>query len=233
MRQRIKCNYTIRRCPKTLFTRPTPSRASAGLPASIGACGYNPKPKTMSLRTRVTALCALLLIAHSLTKAQRSYSNPSPEEQRSLKQFLRTMDHNKETRYIAAFPDLDDDGTPEAIVYMMGPEWCGSGGCNLLVLKRAGTVWKTVTELRITRPPIRVLKNASNGWHDITVWVAGGGINPGYEAQLRFNGKTYPRNPSVPPARRLKEKLPGAVVINSSQSGIPLYEDPGRPLIAH
>lgn len=39
----------------------------------------------------------------------------------SLKKFLQTLDDNKETRYVAAFKDLNGDGTPEAIVYMAGP----------------------------------------------------------------------------------------------------------------
>ena len=41
----------------------------------------------------------------------------------------------------------------------------------------------------------------------------GGGIQPGYEAELRFDGKTYPANPSVPPARPLKGKPEGEMLI--------------------
>jgi hypothetical protein len=217
-----------KRRPKLLFMRPAAARPSTDIQTRSAAGIQWAIRKTMSLRTRVTALCAVLFIAQFRTQAQRNPNIPSPEAQDSLKQFLRTKDEDKQTRYIAAFSDLNGDGIPEAIVYVMGPEWCGSGGCNLLILKRVGTVWKTVTQLTITRPPIRVLKNTSNGWRNIAVWVQGGGIQPGYEAELRFNGKTYPRNPSVPPARPLKKKLPGDVIISPSQNGTPLYEDQDR-----
>jgi hypothetical protein len=63
----------------------------------------------------------------------------------------------------------------------------------------------------ITRPPIRVLRTTTQGWRDIAVRVEGGGILPGYEAVLRFNGAGYPSNPSLAP--RAQERPAGAVVI--------------------
>ena len=143
----------------------------------------------------------------------------------SLKRFLQTYDDDKETRYIAAFRDLNDDGRPEAIVYLISNEWCGSGGCTALILTQNGNSWRIVTKTTITRPPIRVLANISNGWHTIGVWVEGGGILPGYEAELRFNGKKYPSNPSVPPARPLKKGVEGEVVIPSMDNAVFLYDD--------
>ena len=170
----------------------------------------------------LAAVCSSLLVIIGLAKAQGTPDLPLSAQQESLKRFLRTLDDSKSTRYIAAFRDINDDGTPEAIVYLMG-KWCGSGGCNTLILARHGTSWRIVTNITITRPPIRVLRASSNGWHSLGVWVQGGGIQPGYEAELRFDGKTYPRNPSVPPARR-SGKPAGEVVIPSAQDGTPLYE---------
>ena len=141
----------------------------------------------------------------------------------SLKQFLQSLDKDKTTRYVAAFRDLNGDGIPEAIVYLIGSEWCGSGGCNTLILTRNDSSWRTVTEISITQLPIRVLTNTSHGWRSLGVWVQGGGIRSGYEAELRFNGKSYPRNPSVPPARQLKEKPAGEVVIASERGATPLW----------
>jgi hypothetical protein len=176
-------------------------------------------------RCRIAALAAVIcstFLTVSLSLAQPNSEAQSQEE--SLKRFLQAMDNDRRTRYIAAFSDLDEDGAPEAIVYLMG-KWCGSGGCNMLVLKRDGNSWRKVTMITITRPPIRVLANTSHGWHNISVWVQGGGIQSGYEAELRFDGNTYPRNPSVSPARRLQGKPVGEVVIPSAQDGSPLYDD--------
>jgi hypothetical protein len=145
--------------------------------------------------------------------------------ERSLKKFLQNYDHgdDKTARYFDAFVDLDGDGKKEAIVYLVGDARCGSGGCNTLILTQHAASWKVIKSITITRPPIRVLASTSDGWHSISVWVQGGGIQPGYEAELRFDGKNYPANPTVPPARRLTAKVPGEIVIPSMEGGTPLY----------
>lgn len=167
--------------------------------------------------------CSAIFVATCLAQAPQA----APED--LLKQSLQHwagdphFDDVKTTKYIHGFVDLNGDGKTEAIVYLMGRAWCGSGGCNTLILAREGGSWKVVNNITITRPPIRVLSSTSHGWHDISVWVQGGGIRPSYEAALSFNGKTYTGNPSVPPARRLKGSVPGEVVISSMEGGTPLY----------
>lgn len=93
-----------------------------------------------------------------------------------------------------------------------------------MVLAPQGPSYRVVSSITITRPPIRVLAARSHGWHNIAVWVAGGGIRPGYEAELPFNGKTYALNPSVAPARRLAPKAPGQVVLPANAEGPLLYQ---------
>jgi hypothetical protein len=136
----------------------------------------------------------------------------------SLRHFIQTWD-DKAASYISAFCDLNDDGTPEAVVYLTDREWCGSGGCTMLILTKKGGSWSVVTEIAITQLPIRVLSKKTNGWHSIGVWVQGGGIQPGYESVLDFDGNSYPSNPTVPPARRLKKKSAGRVLIPSAKGG--------------
>jgi hypothetical protein len=155
-----------------------------------------------------------------------SAQTPSPDNdpgQSSLRQFLRTQDRNRSTRYVARLVDLNGDGSPEAVVYLTGPYWCGSGGCTALILAPKGGSWRIVTRLTIVQLPVRVLSSTSHRWHDLAVWVQGGGIQPGYEALLRFNGRSYPSNPSVPPARRLRQGTQGEVIIDSTEEGLPIY----------
>jgi len=159
-----------------------------------------------------------------------THAQQTPAAEDALTSFLRryltvpSLPDDKTTRYCDASIDLNADGVSEIIVYVTGQGWCGSGGCVTLVLAQADSAYRVVTKLTITRPPIRVLTESANGWRNIGVWVQGGGIQPGYEAELRFDGRTYPSNPSVPPARRLTTKAPGKVVISPSQQGKLLYE---------
>ena len=174
--------------------------------------------------TLVVVFCSGLLVAINIGNAQQGAATPTDETTESLKKFLRTLDDDRSARYVLALRDLNGDGIPEAIVYLLG-SWCGSGGCSTFILTPNGSSWRVVTNIRITRPPIYVLSDMSKGWHSIGVWVQGGGIQPGYEAELRFNGKTYSKNPSVSPARRLEGKPMGEVVIPSTQDAKLLYDD--------
>ena len=183
---------------------------------------------TLKYRSAIqSAICLALLTAVSPASDQTERKQSAPSELvELLRKFVETRDKNKTTRYIAAFSDLNGDGIPEAIVYLGPGHWCGSGGCNTLILARDKSSWKIVTNMTVTRPPIRVLKDSTNGWRDITVWVEGGGIHPGYEALLRFDGHSYPSNPTVAPAQRLEGEAEGEVVISPTQEALPLYGDP-------
>jgi hypothetical protein len=141
-----------------------------------------------------------------------------------LKQYLKDQDVENDgtVRYVPAFVDLNDDGVKEVIVHVMCQSLCGTGGCPTLVLVPVQSSFRIVSRITITRPPIRVLERKSNGWHDFTVWVEGGGIQPGYEADLPFDGESYATNPTVPPAHRLSPKTAGRVVISDKAIGTPL-----------
>jgi hypothetical protein len=169
-------------------------------------------------------LCVALLLAilpsmavaqtHDLLRAflQQYVSDPSIEE-------------DKTASYLEAWVDLNGDGEKEVIVYLMEQSNCGSGGCRTVILQTKGSSYRIVTETTITRLPIRILTTKSHGWYDLTVRVQGGGILKPYEAELRFNGKTYPSNPTMPPARHLRETPKGEVLIPAEDydSGKPLY----------
>lgn len=90
------------------------------------------------------------------------------------------------------------------LVYLVGPEYCGSGGCNLLILRRGASGYDVLGETTVTRAPIRVLSTQTNGLPDIGVHVRGGGVTDGYEAKLAFDGTRYPSNPTASPAKRVE-----------------------------
>ncbi len=173
----------------------------------------------------ILTACLLLLSASCFAQLERQ---PISSQKNSLRKFLQDYagdsDDEKTTRYDSAFVDLKDDGAREVIVYLSGDGWCGSGGCTTLVLAPDGLSYRVVSKITITRPPIRVLTSRSNGWRNISVQVRGGGVQPGYEAELMFDGKSYPLNPSTPPAQHLPGKTAGEIVVPYEGEGTPLYQ---------
>ncbi len=166
----------------------------------------------------------LLVSITALLGAQppSTHAEDSVRLRRFLPQYLRSSD-DKTARYLAAFVDLRDDGTKQALVYLTNQHYCGSGGCSMLILTPRRSSYEVVSSITIAWPPVRVLKTKSHGWHDIAVWVQGGGIQPGYEAVLSFDGKRYPNNPTVPPARAASQKFEGNIEIPALSKGVPVY----------
>jgi hypothetical protein len=180
-------------------------------------------------RMYAIAIATLVLSSATAGFAQERPRPVASNLQDSLKAFLRRYlsgppsAEDKTTRFSAALVQLGSDGSSQVIVYVTGRSWCGSGGCLTLILAPLDVSYRVVTRITISRPPIRVLTSTSNGWHDIGVWVQGGGIQPGYEARLRFDGKSYPRNPSIRPAEPLTGKISAEMVLSPAQEGTPLY----------
>jgi hypothetical protein len=156
--------------------------------------------------------------------AQQSHS-VIPTKEDSLRKFLQgylgepRFKQEKNTRYFSAFVDLTGGARKDVIVYLTGDAWCGTGGCTMLVLLPSESSYQAIARVPAVWPPIRTLISKTNGWHDIGVWLQGGGIQPGYESELAFDGKSYSTNPSVPPAQPLQ----GKVVVRMTDVGIPLY----------
>jgi hypothetical protein len=136
---------------------------------------------------------------------------------------LPSMEKISPSRYSVAWIDLNGDGRPEALVYISGRDWCGSGGCRLLVLERRRSVFKVRANTMIAWTPVGVLRTTRRGWRDVTVEVHGGGVSPGYIAALSFDGRRYPMNPSVAPARRVAPGERQDIVIPSEAKTALLY----------
>jgi hypothetical protein len=129
-----------------------------------------------------------------------------------------------EAHYFEAFADLNGDGTPEAIAYVAGPMVCGTGGCPLLVFTRAADEYRLVSSMAVVQPPVRLSPRSSQGWRNLVVGVGGGGMAAG-NAELKFDGTSYPTNPTVPPAERVADLAGSEVLIAEFDS----YKD-GKPV---
>jgi hypothetical protein len=111
-------------------------------------------------------------------------------------------------RYYYNRVDLDGDGKPEVLVYLIASSLCGTGGCELFVFRKKGDGYWLVSNVGLVNGSIVVAPTRTKGWNDLVTYVAGGGINQGYSA-LRFNGKSYPTNTSAAPPLRRGAKVRG------------------------
>lgn len=130
--------------------------------------------------------------------------------------------------YAVGYADLNGDDRREAIVHRIHP-FTGTGGGGIEIFTPTLRSWRLVGETAIGHMPFRILNTRTRGWRDLGIVVAGGGVDPAYEARLRFNGRTYPYNPSVPPAERLAWNVPGWTVIGRNNRGVPLFRNSRYP----
>lgn len=92
--------------------------------------------------------------------------------------------------------DLNGDGMEDALVALTGRDWCGSGGCTLLVFEAMNAIdaqemgaFRPTAEISLVRGPIRVVP----GWGYWCDLIVESGNGP---RVLRFDGETYPPSPS-------------------------------------
>jgi hypothetical protein len=145
-----------------------------------------------------------------------------------LKEFLRSYLNpgrdaaDKTTRITVVSVKTKGKAANEQVVYVSGERWCGSGGCTLLILEPNDSSFRVLGRVTIVQLPVRLLSSMKHVHPDIGVRVQGGGIQPGYEAVLSFDGTTYPENPSLPPARQITG-IQGKEIIANLESSVPLY----------
>lgn len=98
--------------------------------------------------------------------------------------------------YQTATLDLNGDGTDDALAFVHDPEWCGSGGCTLLVFEGTGGDFRFVSETSLVNGPVVVGEKRTNGWRDLLI------PDPAAERTLalQFSGEEYPQDPEGPTA---------------------------------
>jgi hypothetical protein len=144
----------------------------------------------------------------------RSESSPDPEIEKAILKTLRNGDFPEgEIRYYYNRVDLNGDGNFEAIVHLVGPSICGTGGCETLILQPARGGYRIISTIGLTSAPVIVSTQKTRGWSDLVVYVSGGGIIPGHYVALHFNGRTYPENPTVLPALGPRERIRGKAFV--------------------
>ncbi len=126
-------------------------------------------------------------------------------------------DNAQSNTVIAGTADLDGDGKEEILAYIMGPSYCGTGGCQLRIFKfqevaNNGIAFTPIAKMTVADLPIGMLNSKTNGYADLAVTVRGGGGSSGV-ALVPFDGANYAANPTVEPAKLTKE--PSAMILSA------------------
>jgi peptidoglycan hydrolase-like protein with peptidoglycan-binding domain len=129
------------------------------------------------------------------------------------------------------FQSLDFNGTgPQGIVlvYLIGSQVCGTAGCTLLVLQSTSNGYRVMSRIPAVQQPVIISGQSPNhnpDLPDLIVYTAGGGLAPAYR-RLRFNGSSYPTNPTVEPA------LPAGTILTGVALSSRITPDLATPLVA-
>lgn len=129
---------------------------------------------------------AFLLLGILLCPWAHAQGAPEPLRKAILDQ-LGARSDKKLPPFRFALTDLDGDKRDDAVVLLLGPSWCGSGGCTMLVFHATDSGYSFISESSAAREPIRVASSASNGWRDLIVESKGLG-----DVVLKFDGTRYP-----------------------------------------
>ncbi|PSW62136.1 hypothetical protein C0W54_07335 [Photobacterium kishitanii] len=136
--------------------------------------------------------------------------NSQPNSQPNLNKSVSEATHETKPLFDVGYSDLNGDGLKDALVLLNGSNWCGSGGCTFMVFENLGTRYKLISQSSITSPPISVAKSETNGWKNLIVWAGDTGF-----VLMKFNGKTYPYNPSLEPIASKSQQLGSQLILKN------------------
>jgi len=138
--------------------------------------------------------CAIAVVLFLASLA--AHAELPPDVLRDIQREYASADEATPTRYVEARVDLNGDGESEQLVHVVGPTACGSGGCPTLVYTLLGSGYWRMATIGLTNLPIRASATRTRGWRNLIVTVGGGGAESG-DAELVFDGRGYPKNPTV------------------------------------
>ena len=115
--------------------------------------------------------------------------------------------------------DLDGDDRPEYLVTFQNPYFCGSGGCNLLLLNPDFTLKNRLT---VVRQPLYLGAERSDGWRDLIIFSDLATCAGRPHRLVHQPDVGYPSNPSVVPCTD-EDTDSLTPVFDTDRTGLELY----------
>lgn len=121
-------------------------------------------------------------------------------------------------------------GAREVVVYISGGGpaslgemggWCGTGGCSIDIFERRGAEYRKIGDIQGWLP-VRLLAQTHDGHPDLSIWVQGGGVYPGYASRIVCHAGHYPMDGIPPFDRKIPAKM-GTRLLDDHRAGTKLY----------
>lgn len=167
------------------------------------ACKKEAAPSSDPAKTDSTAMAKDSLVdpdpTDTVSAANYTAAAANIQTAEKVRKFLQTefkkdIDskalEEKDKKFIQFEFDINDDGKKEIFVGLTGPYFCGTGGCTQFILNEDGS---KLAHFTVSDYPVLIDTNKTNGYRDLFIYS--GGKN----RVVKFDGKTYPSNPSVLP----------------------------------
>lgn len=136
------------------------------------------------------AIAAVLSLAAMAAQAELP-----PDVLHDIQREYASGDEASPIRYVEGLADLNADGKNELLVHLVGPSACDSGGCPTLVYTLLGSGYWRMATIGLTRLPISASATRTRGWRNLIVTVGGDAAEAG-DAELAFDGRGYPKDPT-------------------------------------
>ncbi len=142
--------------------------------------------------------------------AERSEAMAANAARPMLEKAVAGQTGTADNKFVDKMIDLNGDGVLDAIVLLQGMDWCGSGGCTMMVFEGGKDAMTFKSKSTVTDTPIRVAGTKTKGWSDLIV------SSDGKDRKLVFDGNKYPSNPSLVAPAQGDQVTAAKVLIPSS-----------------
>lgn len=178
---------------------------------SLGGCSGGPAAPDASTASATTIAPASTDATHGPPQPPDPVTTTAPDAELEAAIRATTPDYRADitdapgdggkARYSAAHADLNGDGNDEVFVLLMGPFFCGTGGCTLLLFSRGMDGYSLLANIPTSDPPVIVAETGPEGYADFWRMQAGGGAPAEYVLHRYRDGK-YVEASRTPAANR-------------------------------
>lgn len=137
-------------------------------------------------------------------------SNVLDEAIRTYARSQGALDAN--LRVLTATLELNGDQEQDGLAILMSMDWCGSGGCSLVVFQGSGGSFHPISRTTLIDPPLWVSDRRTDGWRDILVERSGG-----ERVALQHGAGGYPPDASRGREQAGADVPPGTLIFSPDQ----------------